>query len=301
MNNKALKGSFLIAAAACCYGMLGTFVKMAYLDGFTTAEITISQFSLGFLGLLAMSFNNRGKTAGEVDEKTSGKGYLKMVAAGVSLGLTSIFYYMAVKYIAVSLGIVLLLQAVWMSIVLESILHKRSPGILKIIAVFIILIGTVLATGALHQDSSINWGGVGWGLLAAASYTATMYSSNHVQLQLPPLKRSFLMITGGLIVVLLVFAPALLHGFSLRIFLSWGLLVSLFGTILPPILFTKGMPLTGMGLGAMLTSLEVPVSIIFAHYLLGESINILQWSGVVLILMAVILINGVSQSTRIKV
>jgi drug/metabolite transporter (DMT)-like permease len=299
MNNKALKGSFLIAGAACCYGMLGSFVKMAYLDGFTTAEITISQFALGFLGLLAMSFSKNGKTGGEVNEKTSGKGYLKMAVAGISLGLTSIFYYMAVKYITVSLGIVLLLQAVWMSIVLESILNKKVPATLKIIAVFIILAGTVLATGALHQDSSINWMGVGWGLLAAASYTATMYSSNHVQLQLPPLKRSFLMITGGLIVVLLVFAPALLHGFSLRIFLSWGLLVSLFGTILPPILFTKGMPLTGMGLGAMLTSLEVPVSIIFAHYLLGESINTLQWAGVILILMAVILINW-RQNTKIN-
>lgn len=300
MNNRVLKGSFLIAAAACCYGMLGSFVKMAYLDGFTTAEITISQFSIGFLGLLAISFNKRAKSREQVGEKTSGKGCFKMVIAGISLGLTSIFYYFAVKYISVSLAIVLLLQAVWMSIVLESILNKIAPGILKIVAVFIILSGTVLATGVLHQHSSISWLGVGWGLLAAASYTATMYSSNHVQLQLPPLKRSFLMVTGGLIVVLLVFASALLHGFSLRIFLSWGLLVSMFGTILPPILFTRGMPLTGMGLGAMLTSLEVPVSIVFAHYLLGESINMLQWAGVVLILIAVILINW-RQNVRVKI
>jgi drug/metabolite transporter (DMT)-like permease len=299
MNNNLIRGSVLIAAAACCYGMLGTFVKMAYLDGFTTAEVTVSQFVLGFLSLLALSFNSQRRISGQPEKKAIRKSYFKMITAGASLGLTSICYYMAVKYIAVSLGIVLLMQAVWMSIVLESILQKRFPGMLKIISVFIILIGTVLATGVLHHSKQINLEGIGWGLLAAASYTATIYSSNNVQLQLPPLKRSFLMISGGLIVVLLVFFPALMHGFSLKIFLSWGLLVSLFGTILPPILFTKGMPLTGMGLGAMLTSLEVPVSIIIAHYILGESISLLQWLGVIIILMGVIVINW-SQNMNTK-
>ncbi len=291
MNIDRWKGSALVTAAACCYGMLGTFVRMAYLDGFTTAEITISQFSLGFLGLLALSFISSKRMAGQGKRHTTWKSYIKVVAAGTSLGLTSICYYMSVKYITVSLGIVLLLQAVWMSIVVESILYKKRPGRFKIISVFIILLGTILATGALQRYSGIHWPGIGWGLLAAVCYTATMYAANNLQRRLPPLKKSLLMVSGGLIIVLLAFSPALISGFSLKIFLNWGLLVSLFGTILPPILFAKGMPLTGMGLGAMLTSIEVPVSILFAHCFLRESITLLQWLGVILILIAVILNN----------
>jgi drug/metabolite transporter (DMT)-like permease len=291
LKNKTIKGSLLIAMAACCYGMLGTFVKMAYLNGYSTAEITLSQFSLGFIGLLMLNLKQEKKTDISVKKKVLGKSYFRMIAAGSSLGLTSICYYMAVKYIAVSVGIVMLLQAVWMGIVLECILSKKRPDRFKIMAVMVILTGTVLATGVLHRHNQINWTGIGWGLLAAAAYTATMYSSNKMELELPPRKRSFLMVTGGFLVVLLVFFPSLLQGFSFKIFLNWGLLVSLFGTILPPILFTKGMPLTGMGLGAILSSLEVPVSIIFAHYMLGESISLLQWLGVLLILMALILIN----------
>jgi hypothetical protein len=34
--------------------------------------------------------------------------------AGTSLGMTSVFYYLTVKYIPVSIGIVLLMQTVWM-------------------------------------------------------------------------------------------------------------------------------------------------------------------------------------------
>lgn len=291
MNNTILKGSLLIAAAACCYGMLGTFVKMAYLAGFSTAEVTVSQFVLGFLGLWIVHRTGSRTTGKHADHKTERKNAIKMAVAGTSLGLTSIFYYMAIKYIPVSIGIVLLLQAVWMSMVLESLLKKKRPELFRIVAVCIILSGTVLATGVLRENNQGNWQGICWGLLAALSYTATMYSSNHVALQLPPLRRSFLMITGGLVIVLLVFLPSMLHGFSLHIFLSWGLPISLFGTVLPPILFTKGMPLTGMGPGAILTSLEVPVSIIFAHYILGESTSPLQRVGVILILAAVVLIN----------
>ena len=291
MNNNPLKGSLLVAAAACCYGMLGTFVKLAYIDGFTTAEVTVSQFLLGFMVLFVLSYFSQWKVTRQPEGKTSQMSVLKMVGAGTSLGLTSICYYMAVRYIAVSMAIIMLMQAVWMSIVLESILHKRRPGMLKIISVLIILMGTVMATGALHKSNQINLGGIGWGLLAATFYTATIYSSNQLQLQVPPLKKSFLMICGGLIIVLVIFFPTLMDGFSLRIFLSWGLLVSLFGTILPPILFTKGMPLTGMGPGAMLTSLEVPVSILFAHFILGESISLMQWFGVTVILIAIVLIN----------
>ncbi|PZF72768.1 EamA family transporter [Taibaiella soli] len=291
MNTNRIKGSLLIAAAACCYGMLGTFVKLAYLDGFTTAEITVAQFSIGFLSLLLLSSGTRNDVIDLGKKRTGRKDYLKVVAAGSSLGLTSISYYMAVKYIAVSLGIVLLLQAVWMSVVLECILNKKRRRIMQIVAVLLIFFGTILATGTLQHTSAINWTGIGWGLFAAVCYTATMYSSSHLQLQLPPMKRSFLMVTGGFVIVLVFFAPELIRGFSFKIFLTWGILVSLFGTVLPPILFTRGMPLTGMGLGAMLTSLEVPVAILFAHFLLGESISLLQWSGVIFILVAIILIN----------
>jgi drug/metabolite transporter (DMT)-like permease len=84
--------------------------------------------------------------------KTSGsKSISKLIVAGTSLGLTSIFYYLAVQYITVSVGIVLLMQTVWMGVILEMILHKKVPGLRKIVSVFIILAGTVLATSLLNN------------------------------------------------------------------------------------------------------------------------------------------------------
>lgn len=99
------------------------------------------------------------------------------------------------------------------------------------------------------------------------------------------------MILGGLVIIVVIFHSSLNQEFSYRIFLSWGLIVSLFGTILPPLLFTKGMPLTGMGLGAIIASLEIPVSVLMAYLLLHESVGFLQWVGVILILFAVVLMH----------
>ena len=289
MNNNILKGSLLVALGASSYGMLATFVKMAYSEGFSTAEVTLSQFSLGFLGLLILTAF--GKKQPEVATQTSPtKSILKLMTAGISMGLTSIFYYMSVQYLPVSVGIVLLMQTVWMGVILEMVLHRKAPGLRKIGSVIIILAGTVLATNVSNQSISISWIGIGW-LLAAMSYTASVYASNSIELHLPPLRRSLFLIFGGLITIALIFHASINGNFSFDIFLRWGLVLSLFGTILPPLLFTRGMPLTGMGLGAIIAAVEIPVSVLMAHFVLGEVVNLPQWVGIVLILSAVVLMN----------
>lgn len=290
MKNQVLRGSIFIALGACCYGMLGTFVKMAYHDGFSIAEVTLSQFGLGFTALLVLTiFRKRGP----LQEKKGSdiKSIIKLIFAGTSLGLTSTFYYLSVQYIPVSVAIVLLMQTVWMGVLLEIIQHRKAPGLRKIISVLIILTGTVLATDVLKQSASISWTGFAWGLMAALSYTATMYSTNNVELHFPPLRRSLYMISGGLIIICLIFRSSLDHDFSYNILLNWGLVVSVFGTVLPPLLFTRGMPLTGIGLGAIIASIEIPVSVLMAHLLLKEPVSLFQWLGVILILVAVTLMN----------
>ena len=50
-NNNIIKGVFLVGLGATSYGMLATFVKLAYQEGFTTAEVTSAQFIYGIIGL----------------------------------------------------------------------------------------------------------------------------------------------------------------------------------------------------------------------------------------------------------
>lgn len=290
MNNSILKGSLLVALGASSYGMLTTFVKMAYEEGYTSYEITFSQMLLGLIGLIIINFLFVKEKQNYIEE-TKTKSILKLMAAGTSLGLTSIFYYISIKYIPVSIGIVMLMQSVWMGVLLEAFMAKKKPGLNKIIAVIVILIGTILATNILKDNIDVDWRGIGWGLLAAVSYTVTIYTSNTVALHLHSFRRSLWMMLGGTLIIAIISTPFLLEQFNLEIFKKWGLLLALFGTILPPILFTSGMPKINVGLGAIISSVELPVAVVLAYFLLDEVVNLYQWIGILIILASVFLIN----------
>jgi drug/metabolite transporter (DMT)-like permease len=289
-QNNVLKGVFLVALGATTYGMLATFVKMAYSEGYTTAEVTTSQFVLGIIGILLINTFQKIKHKDKVVKATP-KNIFSLMLAGTSLGMTSLFYYLAVKYIPVSIGIVLLMQTVWMGVLLEMILEKKLPSKQKVIAVFIVLIGTVLATNIINNDIKLDWRGLAWGVMAAASFTTTMFTANRVATEISSAQRSLYMLLGGAIIVFSFAFVTQITPFNLEIFMKWGIVLSLFGTIIPPMLMNAGFPLTGIGLGSIVSALELPVSVMMAYVLLNEKVIFSQWVGIVLIILAIIIMN----------
>jgi drug/metabolite transporter (DMT)-like permease len=289
-GNRVLKGVFLVGLGATSYGMLATFVKMAYDENYTTAEVTTSQFILGIIGILIINLYQKTKKGKEVI-KASKRNIFHLMLAGTSLGMTSVFYYLAVKYIPVSIGIVLLMQTVWMGVLLEMILEKRIPSTQKIIAVGIVLAGTILATNLINNDIQLDWHGIMWGMLAAASFTTTMFTANSVATGISSAQRSLYMLLGGAVIVFSFSLATQVTPFNFDIFLKWGIVLALFGTIIPPMLMNAGFPLTGIGLGSIVSALELPVSVMMAFVLLDESVNATQWLGIILIILAIVIMN----------
>lgn len=293
-KNKVIKGVLLVALGATSYGMLATFVKLAYKEGFTTAEVTSSQFIYGIIGVLFINLFQRIKNKNSAT-KANSKNILHLMIAGTSMGMTSVFYYLAVKYIPVSIGIVLLMQTVWMGVLLEWFLDKKAPSLQKTLAVLVIIIGTGLAINILKidfNDTTIDWTkGLFWGLLAAASFTTTMFTANKVALGISSAQRSLFMLLGGAIIVFSFGLFTQTTEFNFEIFTKWGIVLALFGTIIPPMLLNAGFPLTGIGLGSIVSSLELPVSVLMAYFLLNEELQLIQWIGILLIIIAIVIMN----------
>lgn len=290
MKNNVLKGVFLVALGATSYGMLATFVKLAYKDGFTTAEVTSSQFIYGILGVLLINLFQKIVNK-EKAKKASSKNIFQLMVAGTSLGMTSVFYYLCVKYIDVSIAIVLLMQTVWMGVLLEWILDKKRPSNQKIISVVIVLFGTFLATKLYEFTIQLDLRGIFWGILAAASFTTTMFTANKVALGISSAQRSLYMLLGGAVIVFTFSAFTQVGSLNIEIFKNYGLFLALFGTIIPPILLNAGFPKTGLGLGSIVASLELPVSVLMAFLILNEKVVIWQWSGIALIILAIVIMN----------
>lgn len=290
IKNNVLKGVFLVGLGATSYGMLATFVKIAYGEGFTTPEVTIAQFVYGITGMLLINMFQKAKKGNDVI-KASKKNITHLMLAGTSLGMTSIFYYLAVKYIPVSIAIVLLMQTVWMGVLFEMILEKKSPSTQKIISVVIVLVGTALATNLIQSKVELDWRGIVLGLMAAASFTTTMFTANRIATHVSSAQRSLYMLLGGAIIVFGFAIATQNTPFNFEIFMKWGIILALFGTIIPPLLFNAGFPLTGIGLGSIVSALELPVSVLMAYFLLNEKVILLQWIGIILIILAIVIMN----------
>lgn len=284
---KDFKSIVYVAVGACSYGVLATIVKYANDLGIKTSALTFLQFFVGFLVLVLLNRfkNNSGKS-----EKIKTSSKIKLMIWGTTLGLTTTLYYLSIQYIPVSLGIILLMQSIWISLIIEIFITKKKPSFYKIISVVIALTGTLLATNIFNQNVIIDFRGLLLGFGAGISYSIAIFASSSIESQVSSSIRSQYLVLGGLILVVLFWNIDIIKNINLSS-LPWGILIAIFGTILPPLLFTKGIPKTGIALANIIASLEIPVSILSAIIILNESVVLIQWIGVLIILIAVVTIN----------
>lgn len=284
---KDLKSIVYVAIGACSYGILATLVKYASNLGIKTSALTFLQFFVGFLLLLLL---NLFRTGTEKNSKINVSSRFKLIIWGTTLGLTSTLYYLSIQYIPVSLAIILLMQSIWISLIIEIFITRKQPSFSKSISVIIVLIGTCLATNLFDQNAKTDFHGLLLGFGAGISYSAAIFASSNVESQVPSSIRSQYLVLGGLILITFFWNIHIVEDISLRS-LPWGILIAIFGTVLPPLFFTKGIPKTGIGLANIVVSLEIPVSILSAILILDDNVSYIQWLGVVIILFAVLIIN----------
>ncbi|QQT62129.1 EamA family transporter [Sphingobacterium multivorum] len=285
---KDYRSTLYVAAGACSYGLLATIVKYANHLGIHTSLLTFLQFMFGFLFLLAFNLLSKRHTKEHNIIKFSSK--IKLMVWGISLGLTTTLYYLSIQYIPVSVGIILLMQSIWISLVAEAVLLKKLPSKGKLAGVIIVLLGTTLATNLFQNNNALDYRGIILGFGAGISYALAIYASSTVEKELPSSVRSQFLVLGGLLLIVAFWNMDIIRYMQVNA-VPWGFLIAIFGTILPPLLFTKGIPKTGIAMGNIISSLEIPVSTLSAMLVLQEVVSGFQWLGILLILMAVIIIN----------
>lgn len=288
-----LKGIFLVFFGACSFGILSTFVKLAYHDGYTLGDVTGAQAFFGALILWVLFLLQSRTTTYKAKQIKLITPWWKMVLAGTCTGLVSVFYYQCVKLVPNSLAIILLMQFIWMSILLEFIIYKKKPTGLQLSSVLLVLSGTILASGMAETSvSSLNPIGIGFGFLAAISYACFLLLSGKIGNEYPPLKKSALMISGACIFIFILFPPSFIYNGALNgSLLKWGLIIAIFGTVIPPLFYAEGVPRIGTALSSILSAAELPVAVMMAGFVLQEQVSLLRWIGVCVILSAMLLPN----------
>lgn len=276
----------MVLLGAASFGFTPIFVKSAFHSGYSLGQINITQMLIALV-LLGIMYLAKGLHIRELTKSN----LVKIIATGTTVGLTSIFYYGAMQYLSASLAIILLFQFVWIGMIYEWIFHKIRPSGINIVSMVVTLTGVLFASNIM-EEKIVDLPALGLllGLLAGVTYAGFIFFSGQVAVTTHPIVRSFWMVSGSLVLVLIVFSRDVqtLFPFELSLWL-FGASLALVGAVIPPLFFAIGAPLISGRLANVLSSVELPVAIVSAMLILSESVTFLQWFGIMLIVAAIII------------
>lgn len=278
----------IVAFGALSFGMLSSFAKIAYGQGYSAAEITFTQAILGALMLWGIVFFKKFKNSSYTIKVS-----WKLLAVGGCMGISVYTYYLALAYIPASLAIVLLMQMTWMSLFADTLFFKKRPARIEVITAVFILLGTIFAANMLnvkHLNFSLT--GIALGLISAMLYSLFVLLTSSLDKNLPSFEKGAMVTTGSAMIIGLINFKSLIGSTHINFGLfQWGSFLAVFGTVIPPICFNAGMPKIGPGLSSILLTLELPAAIFCAHTILNEDISVSQIFGIVIILLAIGYLN----------
>jgi drug/metabolite transporter (DMT)-like permease len=279
--------AIFVALGAISYGIPGSLFKMARAQGVHDGMLLCLTFLIAwFFFVVASAFLKPAKQ--NVPDKRE---KWLVILSGSSMGFTNTFYLLSLSYVPVAVAAVMMMQSVWLAIIISSVLHRRWPSLLQVFSIGIVLVGTVLATGLFPIHQAVSLIGLSFSFLAALAYALTIQFTGGIGQDLHPLTKARLMSFGALLLIIMIWGHTLFEPQSLIISLKWGGITSVFAMIFPLTSFSYFMPHLAIGIGPIISSLELPSSVIFALFLLAETVSDTQVIGVGLIIIAVIITN----------
>lgn len=279
---------FMVLFGAASYGILSPIIKLAYDAGFSFQQITVHQVGISVV-LLWLIVLLRPKLWRNPFQR--GKWFMLAIIGIFGLCMTTIFYNLSLQRLEASFSIVLLFQFMWITIFLECVWLRRLPKRQQVIAIIIVMAGTLLAVGLFEQDSfkGIDIAGIGYGLAAAVTYSLFLFLTGKLQNDYDPVMKSAMMMTFGFIVIALLCGSKAWAGESELTLLGWGTVLALMGSVVPAICFNAGIPRIGSGLASLLGAMELPVAAISAWLIIGEQLSTGMVIGVLLILAGIMI------------
>jgi drug/metabolite transporter (DMT)-like permease len=276
----------MVLASATGFGSLAILAKLAYAEGLGAEQALAFRFLLAAVGMVALAFL-LGQNPFRL-ERTRLVLLLGMGALGYCA--QSLTYFLALRSLPASL--VVLIAYIYPSLVVAAgwlFLH-RAVSAKHLVALAASFVGLALLVGGTHFQ-------LAWALvLALASpviYTAYILVGERVMGTVPALAASAVIITGAAAAFCLL--AAITNQLALpRTAGGWAVAIGLavFPTMLAISLFLAGLPRVGAARAALLSTWEPVVTVGLAVVLLGDRLSLVQVLGGVLVLLAVVVVQG---------
>lgn len=219
-------------------------------------------------------------------------GFINCVAVGTVNGIGSLMYYNGLHLLDASVAQLLNGMYLVFVIILTRIAGSAHFGLKTISRVFIAVVGIFLITGGIGDE--VSWLGVGLMLGNAILFAGTIVMSQRALYDMPAQTVTFYVLATMAVIVAMarvtydlpVFTKT---DFNANLTAMWAILGLATTTALSRLLIFLGVKGLGGVQTTLLAILEIATSVTLAFLLLGETFTTIQWYGVGVLFVSLLL------------
>lgn len=280
---------FSIGSGAALWGIIGFFVTYLYNIGFTPAQV-VSLRVLSASLLLGGYLLSKGRRYFKI--KAGDSRYF--IGTGIiSIVLFNWCLFSAIEETSISVASILLYTAPAFVTILSRVIFKESLTMRKVSALIITFTGCALVVGIIpHSDQSISMYGLLLGLGSGLFYALYSIFGKFALQHYDSLTVTFYTFVFASIAVVPVSGlwnelPSFLSVSTWIYVLGLGLI----STMLPFILYTKGLSFVESSKASIIATIEPVVATLMGFLVFQEQLTFWQYAGVGLVITAVIVVQ----------
>jgi drug/metabolite transporter (DMT)-like permease len=287
--SQQLRGTLLVILSGTLFGLIGILGSKLFDLNFTVENMLFWRFFIATLWILLVCVVLRKNV---LQKKTNDRSILKtFVFAALSYSAGSAFYFMASKQIGTGVAMVIFYSFPVFVALFTWVLNGWQINKHAAISVMAVVIGLLFlkGDGGEHELDVI---GIAFGIIAALSYAAYVYGSQHSAKKIDALLLTLMVCFGNT----LIFLALSLYTKSFVVPTSWEAwfyicAIGIVATVLPIQLLLTGLKYISPIKASIISVSEPIVTVLIGLILLNESMSYSQSFGIIVILLGAICIQ----------
>lgn len=270
-----------IIVSMIIWGTIGIFVRGI---GLNSLEIAFFRAFLGGTFLILISLINKDK----INKKALKNNIFILLLSGIALGANWIMLFQAMKYTTISNATLSYYFAPILIVIFSFILLKEKISIKNIIYLLFAILGLslILKSSVLENINNFNHvKGISYGLAGAVFYAIIVILNKYIK-DLSGFQSTLIQLSVAAVVLMPIVLRNGLTNFKTMDIRNWilMLILGIVHTGIAYLLYFSSIKDVESQSIAMLSYLDPIVAIVMSFLILGESMNVVQALGAVLIL-----------------
>nr|WP_326214940.1 EamA family transporter [uncultured Oscillibacter sp.] len=276
-----------ILAAAALWGIIGVWNRRLMAGGLSPYSIVVVR-NCGGLVLLTAVMALRDRSVFRVERQ-----HLKYFfgTGVVSVVLFTVCYFSCQEICSLAVASILLYTAPAIVVVLSALLWREPVTKKKLLALGLTLVGCALVCGVFSGSLTVTGGGIALGLGAGFFYALYSIFGRYALAHYGPMTVTVWTFVFAGAASLVLVRPAELAALAQPSMALTAVGLVVCSTVLPYILYTRGLARVEAGKASILASLEPVVASVAGVVLFGEPMSPLTAAGIVCVLAGVYILR----------